>query len=90
MSNFLKGFLTGAVIVLALVLAVRFFWERDRKIYEYMEAQHELQTMREDYSNRPSAEFLEDPGVRGAVEEARDGYYRRLDEILDLFDNLFY
>jgi hypothetical protein len=83
MNNFLKGVITGAagvLIMVVLVLVFRFFQERDRKIYEYMEAQNEIQAMREDIGNRPSDEFLEDPGVRGAADNAADEFRRKRDE----------
>jgi hypothetical protein len=80
---FWRGVLTGAagmLVLVLLVLAFRFFQERDRKIYEYMEAQGEIQSMQEDIGNRPLDEFLEDPGVRGAADNARDGFQRKRDE----------
>jgi hypothetical protein len=83
MNSFLKGLLTGAAGMLALVLiitAFRFFSERDRKIYEYMEAQNEIQTMQDDIGNRPPDEFLEDPGVRGAADNADAEFRRKRDE----------
>jgi hypothetical protein len=83
MSSFLKGIITGAAGVLVLVLVVlafRFFHNQDRKILEYIEAQNELQTMQEDISNRLPDEFLEDPGVRGAADNAADEFRRKRDE----------
>jgi hypothetical protein len=80
---FWKGFLAGAAGMLALVLVVlvfRFFHERDRKIYEYMEAQHEIQAMQKDIGSRPFNEFLEDPGVRGAADNADAEFQRKRDE----------
>jgi hypothetical protein len=88
MKSFWKGVLTGAGLMLVLVLiilAFRFFNERDRKIYEAMELQNEIQDLREDYGSRDPYEFLEDPGVRGAADNARDEYYRRIDEILQRY-----
>jgi hypothetical protein len=88
MKTFWKGAITGAGIMLALVLiilAFRFFNERDRKIYEAMELQNEIQELREDYSGRDAVEFLDDPGVRGAADNARGDFYRRLDEILQRY-----
>jgi hypothetical protein len=83
MNNFLKGIITGAAGMLVLVLlalAFRFFHNRDRKIYEYMETQNEIQAMQEDINNRPPDEFLEDPGVRGAADSAADEFRRKRDE----------
>jgi hypothetical protein len=50
MNKFLKGVITGAagmLVLVVLVLVFRFFQERDRKIYEYMEAQHEIELLQE-------------------------------------------
>jgi hypothetical protein len=83
MNSFLKGVLTGAagvLVLVLLVLAFRFFYNRDRKIYEYMEAQNEIQTMQEDINNRPAGEFLEDPGIRGAADNAGAEFRRKRDE----------
>ena len=83
MNSFLKGIITGVAGMLVLVLIIlvfRFFHERDRKIYEYMETQHEIQSIQEDISNRPLDEFLEDPGVRGAADNADAKFRRKRDE----------
>jgi hypothetical protein len=70
------------LVLVLIIFAFRFFNEQDRKIYEAMELQNEIQELREDYSSRDPYEFLDDPGVRGAADDARDSFYRRLDEIL--------
>jgi hypothetical protein len=83
MNNFLKGLIIGAAEMLALallILAFRFFYNRDRKIYEYMEAQNEIQTLQEDINNRSPNEFLEDPGIRGAADNADAEFRRKRDE----------
>jgi flagellar biosynthesis/type III secretory pathway M-ring protein FliF/YscJ len=83
MNDFWKGVSVGIAItffMVAAVLVFRFFRERDRKIYEYMEAQNEIQTMQEDIGNRPLDEFLEDPGVRGAADNADTEFRRKRDE----------
>jgi hypothetical protein len=88
MNSFVRGVITGAAAMLALViiiLAFRFFHERDLKIYEAMELQNEIQELREDYYSRDPAEFLDDPGVRGAADSARSEYYRRINEILQRY-----
>jgi hypothetical protein len=85
MNDFLKGIITGVAGVLVLVLvvlALRFFNNRGRKILEYMESQSELQGMQEDIGNRPPDEFLEDPGVRGAADNAADEFRRKRDEAI--------
>ena len=83
MNSFLKGIITGAVgalVLMLLVLVFRFFYNRDRKILEYMEVQNEVQAMREDINNRPPDEFLENPGVRGAADSASGEFRRKRDE----------
>jgi hypothetical protein len=83
MNSFLKGVITGAagiLVLVLLVLAFRFFYNRDRKIFEYMEAQNEIQAMQEDINNRPPDEFLEDPGIRGAADNAAADFQRKRDE----------
>jgi hypothetical protein len=82
---FLKGLIAGAAGILALVLIImvfRFFHERDRKIYEYMETQHEIELLQEDIGNRPLDEFLDDPGVRGAADGADAEFRRKRDEAI--------
>jgi hypothetical protein len=83
MNNFWKGFITGAAVMLllaGLVLVFRFFHERDRKIFEAMEKQHEIEALQEDINNRPLDEFLEDPGIRGAADNATDEFRRKRGE----------
>jgi hypothetical protein len=85
MNKFWKGVITGTagvLVLLLLVLAFRFFYNRDRKILEYMEAQNGIQAMQEDIGNRPLNEFLEDPGVRGAADNAADEFRRKRDEAI--------
>jgi hypothetical protein len=85
MNDFLKGIITeaaGMLVLVLVVLAFRFFHNRDRKILEYMEAQNELQIMQEDIGNRPPDEFLEDPGVRGAADNADAEFRRKRDEAI--------
>jgi hypothetical protein len=87
-SSFGKGVVTGISIALFLVfvvLAFRFFNERDRKIYEAMELQNEIQDLQKDYGNRDPVEFLDEPGVRGAADSAVDGFRDRRDEILQRY-----
>jgi transposase-like protein len=90
MNKFLKGVITGAAGVLLLVILVlvfRFFGERDKKIYEYMEAQRELQVLQDDINNRSLDDFLEEPGIRGAADSTVDEFQRKRDEALQRFRN---
>ncbi|MDR2177576.1 MAG: hypothetical protein LBP20_05980 [Treponema sp.] len=83
MNKFLKGVIAGAagMLVLALLVAAfRFLGERDKKIYEYMEARREIELLQEDIGSRPAAEFLEDPAIRGAADGAGAEFRRKRDE----------
>jgi hypothetical protein len=83
MDSFLKGIVVGAFGMLALalvVLAFRFFQERDQELYEQMEARNEILLKQEAINNRSADEFLEEPGVRGAADTAADGFRRKRDE----------
>jgi hypothetical protein len=84
MNKFWKGVITGTVGMLVLVLVIlafRFFHERDRKIFEAMEAQREIEALQEDIGNRDPYEFLDRvPGVRGAADNAADEFRRKRDE----------
>jgi hypothetical protein len=89
MSNFGKGVVAGISLVLVIVLVVlafRFFYNRDMRIYETLEVQHEIQELREDVINRDPYEFLDTtPGVRGAADSAADEFRRKRDEALQRF-----
>jgi hypothetical protein len=61
--------MAGLVVLALLFLVFRFFWERDRKIYEYIEAQSELQGIPDDSGNPPLGEFPEDAGVWERAED---------------------
>jgi hypothetical protein len=63
-----------------VVMAFRFFHEQDRKIFEAMEKQHEIEALQEDINNRSPGEFLEDPGIRGAADNADAEFRRKRDE----------
>ena len=92
MSNFIKGIITGAGMMLVLVLVIIFFRfvnERDRKLLEYMEAQNEIQAIEDDYRNRDPYEFLDTPGVRGAVDNATDEFRRKRDEAVQRIRNRY-
>jgi hypothetical protein len=85
MKRFVYGMIAGAtgmLLLVILVTAFRFFRERDRKIIEAMEAQYEIEALREDIGSRDSAGFLEDPGVRRAADGAADEFRRKRDEAI--------
>ena len=86
MNSFLKGIISGAAAILllaVLVLVFRFFHERDRKIFEAMEKQYEIEALQEDIGNRDPYEFLDGvPGVRGAADNANADFQRKRDEAI--------
>jgi uncharacterized membrane protein len=84
-KSFKGGLITGLGVALVLFVAVLVFWffhERDWKIYEYMEAQNEIEALQENIGNRSPDEFLEDPGVRGAADSADAEFRRKWDEAI--------
>jgi hypothetical protein len=85
MNRFLKGVITGAVIVLAVVLIIwvlRFFYNRDKRLYELIKREGEIESIRDDVSRRDPYEFLDDPGVRRAADNGIEWINRKRDEIL--------
>jgi hypothetical protein len=86
MTDFWKGFLCGlgcSLAIAAFAGVSRFFYKRDLKIIETMEAEIETQKMLEDYSRRDAADFLDgSPAVRGAADKWIDNFDRKRDEIL--------
>jgi hypothetical protein len=85
MKVFWFGFLAGAVsvgIIVGVVSGLVFFHNRDKEILEYAEKQIEIEALREDIINRDPSDFLEDAGVRGAADNARDEFDRKRDEAL--------
>jgi hypothetical protein len=89
MNKFWNGVITGTagmLILVLLVLAFRFFWERDRKIFEAMEKGREIEVLQEDIGNRDAYEFLNDnAGVRGAADKAAGEFERKRDDLLQRF-----
>jgi len=84
MSKFIKGMITGALLVLVVFgvfCALDFFNKRDKEILDYAEKQFEIEEMREDYRNRSPDEFIDDiPGVRRSAERAAAEFERKRDE----------
>jgi hypothetical protein len=79
------GFCAGIIVAgLAAGLVTR-HKNKQREIIEYVEKQQEIETLREDYSNRDPDEFLSDPAVRGAVDGAAGEFERKRDELLQRF-----
>jgi hypothetical protein len=90
MTDFFKGIIAGvavSVILFGVILTIGYFNRRDRELMEYVETQNEIQSLREDYGNRDPYEFLDDPGVRGAADDANAEFRRKRDEALQRFRN---
>jgi hypothetical protein len=83
MTDFTKGIISGfisAVIIFGVIYALWFFQKRDKELFEYVEKQQAIENLREDYVNRDPDEFLELPGVRGAVDGATIEFLRKRDK----------
>jgi hypothetical protein len=83
MTDFCKGIIAGvvvSVIVFGVICAFRFFHTRDKELMKYVETQNEIQMLQEDINNRPLDEFLEDPAVRRAADNADAEFRRKRDE----------
>jgi hypothetical protein len=83
MTYFFKGIIAGvvaSVILSGVIAAFWFFHARDKELIEYVEKQNEIQSLREDYVSRDPYEFLNDPGVRGAADNAVDEFRRKRDK----------
>jgi len=89
LTDFGKGVIAGfilAVIGFGLIIAVHFANKRDKELIEYAENQMEIEALREDYSNRDPAEFVDTvPGVRRAADGAAAEFERKRDEALQRF-----
>jgi hypothetical protein len=90
-TDFTKGIITGfisTVIIFGVIYALWFFQKRDKELIKYVEKQIEIETLREDYSNRDPVEFLDDiPGVRRAADRATAEFDRKRDEALQRIRN---
>jgi len=85
LTDFAKGIITGilcSVMVFGIFYALWFFQKRDKELFEYVEKQQAIENLREDYANRDPDEFLELPGVRGAVDGATVEFLRKRDKAL--------
>jgi len=83
MTDFVKGIIIGflgAVIIFGIIFALWFFHKRDKELFEYVEKQQAIESLREDYVNRDPDEFLELPGIRGAVDSATVEFLRKRDK----------
>jgi len=88
-TDFGKGVIAGfvlAVIIFGVILTLMYFNKRDKELVDYAKKQIEIEELREDYSNRNPAEFLDTvPGVRRATDTAADEFERKRDEAVQRF-----
>jgi hypothetical protein len=92
LTGFAKGIIAGVVgsaIIFGLAIAFHSLILRERinkkELIEYAEKQSEIETLREDVSNRGADEFLEIPDVRQAADGAAAEFERKRDEALQRF-----
>jgi hypothetical protein len=93
LTDFAKGIIAGvvgSVVIFGVIIAFQFFNKRERtfspkELIEYAERQIEVQALCEDYGNRDPVEFLELPGVGGAVDGAAADFIRKRDEAVQRF-----
>jgi len=93
LTDFSKGIIIGfciGIIVVGLVAGMLSRHRKDKElsnyVREYVERQQAIETLREDYSNRDSVEFLDNiPAIRGAADGAATEFDRKRDEILQRF-----
>jgi hypothetical protein len=89
MNDFVKGMITGAVVVLLVfgaILTLMYFNKRGKEIIKYAERQIEIETLREEFNNRDPVVFLDDvPGARRAADGAAAEFERKRDEALQRF-----
>src|SRR5215469_6762305 len=88
LTDFAVGLIVGIIFSTIIFITVfAFYYQRnkDKEKIQYVEMQQEIENMREDISSRDPAEFLEDPGVRRAADNARDEFDRKRDEALHRF-----
>ena len=82
-TDFAKGIIAGVVgsaIIFSVIIAFHFLTMRNKELFEYVEKQQAIEVLREDYVNRDPDEFLELPGVRGAVDGASVEFLRKRDK----------
>jgi hypothetical protein len=90
LTDFGKGIIAGVIasaIVCGVIFALHFLYKRDKELAEYVEKQEAVEALREDYVSRDPVEFLDIPGVRGAVDGAAAEFERKRDEVLQRFRN---
>ena len=88
-ADFWMGIIVGFIATLIIFSFV--FWiviskYKNKESINYAEKQMEIEALREDYTNRPPAEFVDTvPGVRRAADGAISEFERKRDEALQRF-----
>jgi hypothetical protein len=89
LTDFAKGIIAGfifAVIIFSFVLWIVISNHKDKESIDYAEKQIEIETLRENVTNRDPDEFLDDlPDVRRAADGAAAEFERKRDEALQRF-----
>ena len=87
-TDFWKGFIAGVIItaiVFGIIAGLMYRNYKGKELIIYAEKQIEIQELRENYINRDPVEFLDVPGVWGAVDGASAEFLRKRDEALRAF-----
>jgi hypothetical protein len=72
------------LVIVGVFVGLYFSYQRDKKIFENLEVQNELQILQEEYSNRSADEFLDDnSGVRAAADANINEFDRKRDEAME-------
>jgi len=93
LTDFARGIIIGfcaGVIIVWLTAGILSRHKKDKElanhVQEYVEKQEAVESLREDYSNRNTIEFLDDiPGVRRAADGAAAEFDRKRDEAIQRF-----
>ncbi len=88
LTDFWQGVIAGVIataIIFSFVIWIVISNYKNKEILEYAEKQIEVEKLREDYSGRPSDDFLEIPDVRRAADGASAEFERKRDEALQRF-----
>ena len=85
LTDFAKGIIAGfilAIIIFTAFAVAIHLRNKDKEKIEYVEQQMEIEALREDYSNRDPADYLEIPDVRRSADSAAAEFDRKRDEAL--------
>jgi hypothetical protein len=88
LTDFWQGVIAGVIataIIFSFVIWIVISNYKNKEILEYAEKQIEVEKLREDYSSRPSDDFLEIPDVRRAADGATAEFERKRNEAVQRF-----